>query len=54
MVDLENWQPRTKLGKLVKEGKITNIDDILASKWQIREPEIVDILLPNLEVEFMK
>jgi len=54
MVDLEEWKPKTKLGRLVKEGKITNIDDILDGKWKIREPEIVDYLLPNLEVEFMK
>ena len=54
MVNLEEWQPKTKLGRLVKEGKITNIDEILDGKWQIREPEIVDILLPNLQVEYMK
>ncbi len=54
MVNLEEWQPKTKLGRLVKEGKITSIDEILDGKWIIREPEIVDILLPNLKVEYMK
>jgi len=54
MVNIEEWQPKTKLGRLVKEGKITNIDEILSNKYVIREPEIVDVLLPNLEVEFMK
>ncbi len=53
MVDLENWEPKTKLGKLVKEGKIKNIDEILLRGYRIMEPEIVDYLLPNLQVEFI-
>lgn len=52
-MDLENWEPKTKLGKMVKEGKITNIDDILSKGIRILEPEIVDYLLPNLKVEFI-
>ncbi|MDD5193883.1 MAG: 30S ribosomal protein S5 [Candidatus Nanoarchaeia archaeon] len=40
--DLENWNPKTKLGKLVKEGKINKIDDAL--NYKILEPEIVDTL----------
>lgn len=43
------WVPRTRLGKLVKDGTITNISDALASPLKLREPEIVDILLPDLE-----
>lgn len=38
------WVPKTKLGKLVKEKKITNIDDILSSHT-ILEAELVDYLL---------
>jgi len=41
--NLEDWVPKTKLGKLVKEKKISNIDE--ASKYKILEPEIVDSLL---------
>lgn len=40
---LEEWKPKTKLGKLVKEGKIKEIDEVL--KYRILEPEIVDSLL---------
>lgn len=41
---LARWQPKTKVGKLVKEGKIKNIDDVL-DKYKILEGEIADSLL---------
>jgi len=41
---LDVWKPKTKLGKLVKEGKIKNIDEILG-KYKILEQEIIDSLL---------
>ena len=41
--NLEEWKPKTKLGKLVKEGKIKEIDEAL--KYKILESEIVDSLL---------
>jgi len=40
---LENWKPRTKLGKLVKDKKIKVIDEALNHK--ILEAEIIDTLL---------
>ncbi len=45
------WIPRTKLGKMVKEGKIKDIDEIIG-KYKILEPEIVDYLLPDLQIDF--
>ena len=48
MVD---WEPRTKLGRLVAEGKITTMSEALATRLPLREPEIVDILLPELDDE---
>lgn len=39
------WMPKTKLGKDVKERKITNLDEILEKKRKILEPEIIDWLL---------
>ncbi|MCG3218914.1 MAG: 30S ribosomal protein S5 [Candidatus Heimdallarchaeota archaeon] len=42
------WQPRTKLGKMVKEGQITSIDEIFMLRKRIQEVEIVDLLLPDL------
>jgi len=41
--ELEKWVPKTKLGKLVKEGKIKDIDKAL--KQKVLESEIVDYLL---------
>ncbi len=42
---LDSWVPKTKIGKLVKEGKEKNIDSILASGRKILEAEIVSSLL---------
>ena len=47
----EEWVPKTKVGKMVAEGKITSIDEIFANHLKIAEPEIVDTLLPGLEQE---
>jgi len=39
------WEPKTKLGEEVKNGKIKTIDEILDNQKKILEPEIVDFLL---------
>lgn len=49
MAEVQNWTPKTKLGKLVIEGKITSMSEALASRLPLKEPQIVDMLLPNLE-----
>ena len=46
-----SWSPTTKLGMLVKSGQLTNISDVLKSGLPLREPEIVDLLLPDLNDE---
>ena len=51
---IEEWTPATKLGKLVKEGKITSIYEIFAQNFLIKEPEIVDVLLPDLKHEIVE
>ncbi len=43
--ELNDWVPKTELGKLVKSGKITSIDEIFEQGHKIKEPEIVDLLL---------
>lgn len=43
--ELENWVPKTKLGKDVKNKKIKDIDEILDSNKKILEAEIVDTLI---------
>ncbi|RLJ03413.1 MAG: 30S ribosomal protein S5 [Candidatus Aenigmatarchaeota archaeon] len=50
---VEEWVPRTKLGRDVLEGKITSLDQIFREGKKITEPEIVDLLLPNLEHELI-
>jgi small subunit ribosomal protein S5 len=51
--DLEKWVPKTSLGKAVMNGEINSIEEILLSGKKIREPEIVDKLLPNLKSELI-
>ncbi|RLI49648.1 MAG: 30S ribosomal protein S5 [Candidatus Thorarchaeota archaeon] len=48
---LQDWVPRTNLGRLVKEGHINSLEEILYNNFRIREPEIVDILFPDLRQE---
>jgi len=48
---LEEWTPRTRIGRLVLEGKISSLEEIFAEGMKVREPEIVDLLLPNLQEE---
>ena len=42
---IASWIPKTKLGIMVKEGKIKDIDEILDKNIRILEPEIVDSLI---------
>ena len=51
--DLSQWTPRTKLGHLVLRGEITTLAEALHSGLALREAEIVDILLPELEDEVL-
>ena len=47
------WAPRTKLGIMVNEGKITSLEEIFRSGQRIREAEIVKKLLPDLRNEIV-
>ncbi|MCD6557796.1 MAG: 30S ribosomal protein S5 [Candidatus Aenigmarchaeota archaeon] len=47
------WIPTTELGQAVMRGEITSIDEIFARGLKIKEPGIVDKLLPNLESEII-
>ena len=48
---LEQWVPRTRLGKMIQEGRITSIEEIFMGGMQMREPQIADALLPDLQEE---
>ncbi len=49
----DEWIPKTRLGKLVAEGKIKTMDEAIASGLPLKEPEIVDTLLPDLYDEVL-
>jgi len=49
----EEFIPKTQLGHMVKEGKITDIDEIFDKGLPIMELGIIDTLLPDLEEEVM-
>ena len=34
----EEWVPKTRLGKMIQEGKITSIDEVFLSGLKISEP----------------
>ena len=45
---LRNWQPRTRLGRMVMNGEILTYEQAIATGYPIREVEIVDALLPEM------
>ena len=49
---VSGWEPKTKLGRDVKNDKITNIDEILETGRKILEEQIVDKLL-NLKTDLI-
>src|SRR3989344_4820680 len=51
--NLDNWNPKTELGKRIKNGELNNIDEVLNSGKRILETEIVDYLLPDLQIELL-
>ncbi len=50
---MADWMPKTRLGKMVVDGKITTMSEALRTGLPLREPEIVDILLPDLTDEVL-
>ncbi|TQS31562.1 hypothetical protein Golomagni_08148, partial [Golovinomyces magnicellulatus] len=52
--DEKEWQPVTKLGRLVKAGKINSMEEIYLHSLPIKEYQIVDNFLPSLKDEVMK
>ena len=49
------WVPVTKLGRLVKEGKISSIEEIFLYSLPVKEAEIIDYFLKDkLQDEVMK
>ena len=53
VVEVEGWRPKTETGRKVKEGIISDIDDILDKGKPIMESEIVDSLIPDLQNDLL-
>ncbi len=49
---LASWKPKTALGKKVKGGEVTNLNQILDSNQKILEEQIVDKLI-NLKTDLL-
>ncbi len=47
------WVPQTRLGKLVKEGQVTTMNEALESGLPIRESQIADALIPEIRDEVL-
>ncbi|KZZ93817.1 Ribosomal protein S5 [Moelleriella libera RCEF 2490] len=50
----KEWQPVTKIGRLVKAGKINSMEELYLHSLPIKEFQIVDHFLPKLKDEVMK
>jgi len=47
----EPWVPKTALGKMIQEGRVTSMEEVFMGGYQVKEPQIVDALLPDLQEE---
>ena len=48
------WHPCTKLGRLVKDGRIKSIEECYLFSVPIKEYQIIDQFLPGMKDEVMK
>ncbi|WP_396612018.1 30S ribosomal protein S5 [Haloferax sp. S1W] len=51
--DNNGWEPRTRLGRMVQNGDVTSMDQALETGLPLKEPQIVDQLLPGLDDEVL-
>lgn len=49
----ERWIPTTRMGKLVQEGEIRTIEEVLQSRFPIKEHQIIETLIPELSEEVL-
>ena len=52
-IEVHEWHPKTEVGRMVKSGEIKSVGEILDMGKKIMEPEIADILVPNLESDLL-
>ena len=53
MSDGNAWEPKTRLGRKVLDEEITTMEGALNSGLPLKEPEIIDRLLPNVDDEVL-
>ncbi len=51
LFDKDQWQPKTELGKRVKAGEISSLDEVFKFGKRIMEPEIIDFFIPDLQMK---
>jgi small subunit ribosomal protein S5 len=51
--DVTGWHPKTSIGKAVKAGTLTDIDEVIDRGARILEAPIVEILLPGIESDLL-
>ncbi len=51
--ELPPWKPKTRLGMQVNSGEITSMRDVMAQPAPIKEVELVDRLLPDMQEEIL-
>jgi small subunit ribosomal protein S5 len=51
--DMTSWNAKTEVGRKVKSGEMTDLDEILDKGMIILEPQIVEALLPNIDTELL-
>src|SRR6056297_4179349 len=49
----DGWEPRTRLGRQVRDGEIDSMTEALNSGLPLKESEVVDQLVPDLEDEVL-
>ncbi len=48
-----NYNFKSDLGRQVASGEIKDIDEIISKNLKVLEPQIIDALLPNLQIDFL-
>ncbi len=50
---LVEWVPKTRTGKMVQSGDITSLEEIYKKNLPVLEPEIIDVLVPDIKEEVL-
>ncbi len=54
LVDLSSWEPKTEIGRMVKNKEITTLEQIFEMGKPIKEVEIIDVLFPGLSTKVLE